>query len=199
MAAPTDSTTGRGRPRSDRADEAILAATLDLLAEHGYGGLTTDRIAHEAGVSKATIYRRWSSKDEVVLAAVRSLATDVPAPDTGSLHEDLTILVRWLASVFSRPSTARLISALVEPIARNPTLAVALRHGFLRARRSTVRTAMQRGRDRGEVRTDIDLDVAVDLLAAPFYYRVLITGEPVDEDLARRLVDATLAWISSDA
>jgi AcrR family transcriptional regulator len=186
---------GPGRPRDPAADTAILEATLTLLAEHGYTGLTTDAIAATAGVSKATIYRRWSSKQQVVLAAVGSLANRVPAPDTGDLRRDLTAIADGLAAVFSAPTTRRLVGALVERLLRDEEMAAALRGGFLTERRAAARTAMVRGRQRGQVRDDADLDTAIDLLAAPFYYRVLITGEPIDAKLAEGVVDVTLAYL----
>lgn len=186
---------GPGRPRDPAADTAILEATLTLLAEHGYTGLTTDAIAATAGVSKATIYRRWSSKQQVVLAAVGSLANRVPAPDTGDLRRDLTAIADGLAAVFSAPATGRLVGALVERLLHDEEMAAALRGGFLTERRAAARTAMVRGRQRGQVRDDADLDTAIDLLAAPFYYRVLITGEPIDAKLAEGVVDVTLAYL----
>lgn len=185
-----------GRPRDAAADEAILAATLALLGDHGYRGLTTDRIAAAAGVSKATIYRRWHSKDEVVAAAVDTLAREVPTPDTGSVHQDLLVLARGLVAVFAAPGTAGLIGALAEQMLHDPALAAALRTGFLAARRDAARTCLERGRARGEVRADLDLELVVDLLAAPFYYRVLITGDPLDDAYADRLVDALLAGVA---
>lgn len=187
----------RGRPRSSTADHAILDATLGLLAEGGYEGLTTDAIAARAGVSKATIYRRWSSKDEVVLAAASTLSTSIPTPDTGTLRGDLEALALALASVFSEASTARLVSSLVEQLAHKPQLATALREGFLRTRRDVARIAMQRAQARGEIGDAHDLEVAVDLLAAPFYYRMLITGAPIDVAFAHQLVDACVTWLTA--
>jgi AcrR family transcriptional regulator len=186
---------GPGRPRDPGVDATILDATLAVLVERGDAGLTTDAIAAAAGVSKATIYRRWPSKDEVVLAAVASLADRVPTPDTGSLHGDLTRIAEGLTQVFSAPGTGRLIGALADRLVRDEQMARRLREGFLTDRREAARAAMERGIARGEVRVGADLEVAVDLLAAPFYYRTLITGRPVDADMAHHVVDATVAWL----
>ena len=184
-----------GRPRDPGADEAILTATLDLLAEHGYAGVSTDRIAAAAGVGKATIYRRWGSKDEILVAAGQSLARGVPAPDTGSLRDDLTHIAKGLATVFAHPRTARLVAALAERMLHDEQLATALRSGFLAERRDAARGALERARTRGEVRSDVDPELAVDLLAAPFYYRVLITGGAVDDALAEQVVEVVLTWV----
>jgi AcrR family transcriptional regulator len=186
---------GPGRPRDPALDAAILDATLTLLAENGEAGLTTDALAAAAGVGKASIYRRWSSKDELVLAAVASLAGRVPAPDTGTLRGDLTAIAEGLVQVFSAPRTRRLVGALIGRLVTDDELARRLRSGFLTERRAAARRAMKRGLERGEVRPDVDLESAVDLLAAPFYYRVLITGRPVDDALARDVVEATLTWL----
>ena len=185
-----------GRPRDRAVDDAILDATLRLLREHGYHGLSTDRIAAEAGVGKATIYRRWGSKDEVVVAAADALAQAVPTPDTGSLRTDLVLLADGLAAVFAAPGTAALVGALAERMPHDPQLAVALRRGFLAARRDAARVVLERGRARGEVTAGVDLEVATDLLAAPFYYRLLITADDIDEAFARQVVDAVLAWVT---
>lgn len=192
----TGTTTSRapGRPRDPAADEAILRATLAILAEAGYGDLTVERIAERAGVGKATIYRRWDSKDDVVLAAVEQLSAEVPVPDTGDLRSDLTAIAEGLAAVFRAPDAGRLVATLTAQMALTPELANALRGGFLTARRAAARTVFERGRTRGDVRDDLDTDVAIDLLAAPFYYRLLITGDPIDEAFARRVVEAVIRF-----
>jgi AcrR family transcriptional regulator len=190
-------TRARGRPRDPAAGHAILAATIMGLAEDGYAGLTMDGIAERAGVSKATIYRRWPSKEAVVLAAAEHLSAAVPVPDTGTLRGDLDAIAVGLAAVFGSPTTPRLVGALVSEMVREPDLAHALRDGFLAARRSAARAALERARERGEVPAEVDLEVPVDLLAAPFYYRALITGDPVDDGYAATVVDAVLAWLDS--
>jgi AcrR family transcriptional regulator len=186
-----------GRPRDPEADEAILGATLSLLAEHGTAGVSTDRVAAAAGVGKATIYRRWRSKDELLVAAAQTLSRQVPVPDTGSLREDLTLITHGLSTVFAQPGTARLVAALVERMLHDDRLAEVLRAGFLTERRTAARTALERALARGEIREDVDLEVAVDLLAAPFYYRALISGAPVDDPLADEVVEVVLAWAST--
>lgn len=188
---------GPGRPRDPAADDAILTATLTVLAEDGYGGLSMDRIAEVAGVSKATIYRRWSSRQEVIVAAGEHLSQEAPIPDTGDLRHDLKELVEGLVEVFSRPVTGRLVAALVAGMADDEHLAAAVRSGFLAARRGAARSVLEQATVRGETRGDVDLDVAIDLLVAPFYHRLLITGQPIDSMFAQQIVDAVLAWIGT--
>ncbi len=187
-----------GRPRDASADRSILDATVRLLALEGDAGVTTDRIAAEAGVSKATIYRRWRTKDDIVVAAVEAMADQVPTPDTGTLRGDLTALAHALVDVFAAPLARGLIAALVGRIAHDPALASALRDGFLAARRTVALRVLERARDRGELRAGVDLGVAVDLLAAPFYYRILVTGGAIDRAWADHVVDAVVAWVHAD-
>lgn len=186
---------GPGRPRDDSIDATITTATLALLTEDGYSGLTTDAIADRAGVSKATIYRRWSSKQDVVVAAVTSLTQDLEAPDTGSLEGDLTVIVEELVPLYADPATARLIAALLEHLVRSDELAEAVRASTVRERRRVTRVVLERGIERGEARADADLEVAIDLVAAPFYFRALITGDPIDTTFARDLVQVVMAWL----
>lgn len=185
-----------GRPRSVTSEHAILTATLELLAERGFDGTSTDAVARKAGASKATIYRRWPSKNDLVLAAIGTLASDVPDPNTGTLEDDLRALVHGLIAVFSDGLVVRLIPTIVEQMARKPNLAAAMREGFIQPRRAAARNVLMRARQRGEITlADTDVDVALDLLAAPLYYRSLITGEPVDHDLGEHVVSVVLAWV----
>lgn len=181
-----------GRPRDAAAAGAILAATLALLAEQGYSGLSMDAVASRAGVSKATIYRRWASKQEVVLAAAEALSQAVPVPDTGSVRGDLEAIADGLVAAFNVPDSARLVGSLLAEATRDPALASALRSGFLAVRRGAARAALARGVERREIHADTDLEFAVDQLAAPFYYRLLVTGDPIDPEFARAVVDAVL-------
>jgi AcrR family transcriptional regulator len=187
---------GPGRPRDPQAGDAILTATLGQLAEHGYERLTVDGIAEAAGVSKATIYRRWTSKREVVLAAAGRLAEAVPAPDTGSLRGDLKAIVGGLADVFSAQNVPALVGALVAEAVHDADLAATVREGFVRTRRAAAVAALERASARGEIGDNVDVDLTVDLLAAPFYYRSLVTGAPIDDRYAGAVLDAVLATIA---
>lgn len=164
------------------------------MAQEGEAGLAIERVAARAGVSKATIYRRWSSMDEVLLAAVDDLATEIATPDTGDLRRDLFAIATSLTGLFTAPDVRRLVATLAAQMATRPELARAVREGFLASRRRAAADALARERQRGGLRDGIDLDLAVDLLAAPFYYRLLMTADPIDEGFAERVVDAVLAY-----
>lgn len=195
---PEQAATSRlpGRPRDPAADEAILSATLAILAEDGYAGLTVDHIAERAGVGKATIYRRWDSKEEVLLAAVTQLSAEVPVPDTDDLRSDLTAIAEGLAAIFRTSGTRRLVGTLLAEMTTTPELAAALRSGFLSERRAVARNVLERERRRGGLRDDLDIEQAVDLLAAPFYYRLLVTGDPIGDRFTFGVVEAVMRFVA---
>src|SRR5829696_3457055 len=131
----------RGRPRRADADQAILTATVELLGEVGVAGFSMDLLAQRAGVGKATIYRRWPSKEALMLEAMRTVVTPITVPDTGAVHTDL------------RGYVGQLRVSLED---------------YLRNRQTTVRTIIRRGIDRGELAADTDVDLLVDLVLGPF-------------------------------
>ncbi|HEX8854735.1 MAG TPA: TetR/AcrR family transcriptional regulator [Thermoleophilaceae bacterium] len=185
-----------GRPREDRATSAAIAATLDLVAENGIGGMTTDAVAARAGVSKATMYRRWPSKDALLVDAVGSLVSEIAVPDTGTLREDVRLLLRRAVRLYADSRPEKLIPELVSEMRRNPDLADAVRSGFLAQRRAALAEILERARARGELRDDIDRELALDLLGGVIYYRFLITGGPLDDALADSLTEALLHGIA---
>lgn len=180
-----------GRPRSERAHRAILSATMDLLADQGYEGLTMEAIAERAGVGKATVYRRWKEKEAVVAAAVEGAVRRITVPDTGALRTDLLHLMRRAVSLY-RGQAGRIVPGLVSAMARSDALARSVREGFLATRRSALRDVLRRGIERGELRGDIDLELALDFLGGPLFYRLLVTGGALDDDLATGVVDVML-------
>jgi AcrR family transcriptional regulator len=187
-----------GRPREARADRAILAATLRLIAERGVADVRMDDIADAAGVGKAAIYRRFRSKEELVAAAVAALVGEIAVPDTGSTRGDLLALMHEATEVYSRPVAARAMPALVAAMSRNPDLAHAVRTGFLAVRRAALQEVLDRGVQRGDLRPDVDFELALDVLGGPLFYRLLITGGPIDETLAAGVVDLILRGFGPD-
>lgn len=198
MAERAGAGTRRGRPRSERATRAILDAAIDGLVESGYEGLTMEGVAARAGVGKATVYRRWSSKESLVRAAVEDFVSWIAIPDTGSVRGDLLQLEREAVAVY-RGKPGRLMPALVSAMARSAALAEAIRDDFLRSRRAALRTVLRKGVARGEIRRDADLELALDFLGGPLFYRLLITGGPLDEALAAGVVEVMLHGISPPA
>jgi len=181
-----------GRPREERADKAILHATLRLIAERGLGELRIDDVAGRAGVGKATIYRRYRSKDELVGAAVTSLVSEIAIPDTGSTESDLRELMRNAVKVYRGSLEAGVMPGLVDAMSRDPELARAVREGFLKRRRAALAAVLERGVERGDLRPDLDLELALDVLGGPLFYRLLITGGPIDNELADGVAELML-------
>jgi AcrR family transcriptional regulator len=187
---------GPGRPRSAEAHAAILAATLDLLVEQGFNGLTMESVAARAGVGKATVYRRWPSKVPLVVEALRAAGAErVAVPASGSLEADLRQLLADLMAALSGP--ASVLPLLVTEAWREPALGEAFRQELVQRRRSVVHQILQQGQKRGELRPDLDLETAVDAVVAVVYYRLLVSGAPLGADLARCLVDQLLRGIGA--
>jgi AcrR family transcriptional regulator len=181
-----------GRPRDPRADRSIVSAALDVIAEQGVHAFRMDDVAERAGVGKGAIYRRYRSKDELVTAAVAELVSEIAVPDTGSTHDDLLALMRDAVSVYADPTAAGVMPSLVAAMRRQPELAQAVRGGFLARRRDALREVLERGVSRGDLRADLDLEFALDVLGGPLFYRLLITGGPIDEQLAANVADLIL-------
>ena len=181
-----------GRPRDARAGRAILVATLELMAERGVRDLRMDDVAERAGVGKATIYRRYRSKDELVADAVATLVSEIAIPDTGSTRSDLLALMRQAVELYSGPLAPGLMPALLEETRRNPELATTLRDQFLADRRSALSAVLKRGVRRGDLRRDLDLELALDVLGGAIFYRLLVTGGAIDERLAQGVVELIL-------
>ncbi|UFS71470.1 TetR/AcrR family transcriptional regulator [Geomonas sp. RF6] len=186
------------RRRSKEAHQAILAATLDLVQENGYFGLSLEAVAARAGVGKQTIYRWWSSKAMVVLEAYAlAVAEQIPMPDTGAVEEDL---FRLLDSIFTRIATSgsgKALAGLIAEAQADPNFAEAFRSGFIESRREGVRGILRKGIERGELNAEIDLEVAVDALFGPMWYRLLMQHAPLDASFARQLVRQLIAGIAT--
>ena len=197
---PAPATTRRGRPRSERARNAILEAAAELLLRRGLGAVSMDAVAEQAGVSKATIYRWWPSKEMLALDALLDWsAARAPTRDTGSLRGDLLALVRpWVREIRSAPF-GRVIAAFVTEAQSDPQFAAAYRKHFVTPRREAMRAAFARAAERGEVPANLDVEVAVDLIYGPLYHRLLHGHAPLTARFAERVVDMALAGIANPA
>jgi AcrR family transcriptional regulator len=182
-----------GRPRSEEAHQAILDATLELLAEVGYSALTVEGVATRAGVGKATIYRRWPSKLPLVVEAFGGLPAFEDA-DTGTLAGDLKAMLRSYLDLFHRTPLAAVLPALASERAHDPALAE-LFDPVLRQRRTPLVAALERAQRRGEIPPSIDLDLAADLIVGPIAVRLFFTGRRVHPKLVDPMVDLALAGI----
>jgi len=165
-----------GRPRSAEADEAIVRAALELLAEDGYRALTMERVRERSGVGKATLYRRYGSKDELVRAAIVHLNADVPLPDTGALVSDFAATATTILTGAARTGALTLMPRLLSDVTGDPDMHALFYEHLVEPRRRIVRTIVERAQARGEIRADIDPELAVDLMVGPFIYRVIIAG-----------------------
>jgi AcrR family transcriptional regulator len=192
-------TRGPGRPRSETAHAAILAAAIAMVREVGYDATTMDGIAERAGVGKATLYRRWPSKEPLIADALEGIARCFPVPDTGSTRGDLAEVLRGSLGMYRDRATQGLLSGLVAAMARSPLIADAIRGGFLAARTALMRAVLVRGVERGDVRADVDLSVAIDLLRGPLLMRALMSGDRLDEAFVTRLLDVVMRGLAPDA
>jgi AcrR family transcriptional regulator len=187
---------GRGRPRSEQARQAILAAAMDLLLDRGLRAMSVEEVAENAGVSKATIYRWWDSKDLLALDALSSeWATPrrVTERDTGSLRGDLLAQIRpWLRRLNEKPY-GRVIAGLIAEAQIDPEFAELYRDHFVRPRQDATRTLFLRAIDRGEIAADTDLDVALDLTYGPIYHRLLHGHAPLTDRFVQQVIDAVIA------
>ena len=178
-----------GRPRDPSRDGVIRAAILRLLADVGYGALTMDAVAAEAGVGKATIYRRWRTKQDLVVDTIADLnREEAAAPDTGSLEEDLRILLHRLAAVINGPVGAATLS-LLSTVPHQPALAEAFRSGPLGVWRSAFDTVWQQAEQRGDLQPGVSGSLAAEATSALLVQRWLLTGEPVTEAYADEILD----------
>jgi AcrR family transcriptional regulator len=187
---------GRGRPRSEERRQAILRAAFTLLGEQGLAGTSMDAVAERAGVSKATIYRWWSSKERLALDALYAeWDAAVPTRLAGTLRNDMLRLVRpWVRHVAAGPS-ARILIALMAAARSDPAFAEAYRAQFVEPRRDQSRAIFARALARGEIDATMDVEVAIDLMWGPLYHRLLHGHAPLDERFARQAVDAALAGL----
>ena len=180
----------RGRPRSASAGEAILQATLALLAERGFQATTIEAIADRAGVGRNTIYRRWSSKEELIADALHELTSDLDVEDAGDLHARLLERIRDLVRLFSDPLFGRILPGVMGELQRNPTFARVYAERVVQPRRQALVNLLTEARERGEVRADADVEHVADLLGGPPFLRLLPLGlPPVGERYAEELLD----------
>jgi AcrR family transcriptional regulator len=198
--APIPETKKRGRPRSERAEEAILKATAELLVERGFAALTIEEVAARAGVGKSSIYRRWSSKGTLALQAfVPEFLSSQPPPDTGSLEGDMTAaLAAWVRTV-SGTSTGRVLVGLVAEAQHDPDLAAAWSDSVLVTIRAQHRLMVEHAIDRGEIPPGSDVDVLTDMLYGPAYHRLLHGHLALSEAFTRMVAAMVVAGAKAGA
>lgn len=173
-----------GRQRSEECDHLILDATLAVLGELGYAGLTVAAVLERSGVSSATLYRRWATKQELILAAVGTLIPQPVGADTGTLEGDLDAFVQHVAAatLSRREDVAEALNAEKK---RNPELSAVLRERFLAPRLTDLRAILQRAKARGEVTSAPSPDVLLSLVVGPIHHRSQVLGQPLTPSFLR--------------
>jgi AcrR family transcriptional regulator len=181
-----------GRPRDPSRDSVIRAAILRLLADVGYGALTMDAVASEAGVGKATIYRRWRTKQDLVVDTISDLnRAEAEIPDTGSLEGDLRSMMHQMVAMITGPTGAATLS-LLSTVPHQPALARAFHDGPLAVWRQSFEDLWSRAEQRGEIPTGLANSVIAETTSALLVQRWLLTGRPVDEAFADEVLDTVV-------
>ena len=189
-------TAARPDPRVERSRQAILDATLQLLARDGdVGSLTVEAVAARSGVAKTTIYRRWRDKWELALDAVMiDMLPRLDEPvDVGDTRKELLTFINSVVKMLATPPYGQAMQALVSQIATDPDLARVYREQVVEPRHAELTPVIKRGIARGDLRPDTDVRLIHELLVGPIFYRLLLSGAPLDRNLGRRIVDAILA------
>ncbi len=172
---------------------AITGAVLHEWAAEGYGRLSMEAVARRAGVGKSALYRRWPAKQDMALAAVAEFSVArAAAPDTGSLRGDVEAMLDALVAWLTHPQFARILPDLVAEAARNPEMSRRVESLVGNPRREHAAAVFRRAAARGEVADDVDLDLVLDLLAAPLYWRLAVRGVAPDPGYVERLTATVL-------
>jgi AcrR family transcriptional regulator len=195
-AGPARETRRPGRPRSEQAEQAIIEATLDLFAEKGFEGVCVEAVAARAGVGKATIYRRWPNKEELLLAAFSSLKSPYPEPKGVSVRDDLLAMVQVMCADKSDPRKARRYALLLGEGDKYPRLMARYKETVVQPRRDAMRAVIRHGIETGELRPDTDVEIAMLTLTGVIMAHEKDAGT-LDEEFATRLVDGLLLGLSA--
>ncbi|GLZ79709.1 putative transcriptional regulator, TetR family protein [Actinorhabdospora filicis] len=174
--------------RGARLEAAVLSATLAELADTGYAAFTMEGAARRAGVHKTTVYRRWADRETLISAAlVANVAVSVPTPDTGSFEGDLRALASDLVAWLTSPVGGAVVRVMLTEAGRLPGVA-AVKHALYEDRFARAGVVVGRAVERGEVGSSVSAPAVLRALVAPFYLRMLVTGEPLDEGVVEAAV-----------
>jgi AcrR family transcriptional regulator len=196
LAGPAE-TRRPGRPRSGQAEQAIIEATLDLFAEQGFEGVCVEAVASRAGVGKATIYRRWPNKEELLLAALSSLKSPYPEPKGVSVRDDLVAMLSVMCTDMADPRKARRYALLLGEGEKYPRLMARYKETVVQPRRELMRSVIRRGMASGELRADIDVEIAVLALTGTVLAKGKEADARLDGDLAGRIVDELMLGLAA--
>jgi AcrR family transcriptional regulator len=185
-----------GRPRSERAEHAIIEAALALFAEDGVDGLCIERVAARAGVGKATIYRRWAGKEDLLLDALAALRVPLPEPAGKSVRSDLIALLEAMCDESADPRRARQFALLHGEGAKYPRLMARYTETVVEPRREVVRSVLRRGIGTGELREQIDVEAALFMLSGAVLIRSRFGPGQIEDGYAQRVVDQLLRGLA---
>jgi AcrR family transcriptional regulator len=180
------------RRRGEELDAAIREAVLGLLAEHGPAGVTMEAVAAAARTSKPVLYRRWPDRASLLRDTLLGIATAaIPHEDTGSYRSDMLAILRGWAALFTGPEAA-LLRAAIAATAHDPELAEAFRNDVIGWRKQEMAALLARGIARGDVRANVPVEITRELGQSVLWHRLLVTGDPIDDDLVVQIVDEVL-------
>lgn len=185
-----------GRPRSERAEQAILDAAIEAVGENGIDGVSCEDVAARAGVGKATLYRRWAGKEDLLIAAFGSVKRPLPEPRGGSVRADLIALLTVVAADIDDPRFAQQFALLHGAGERYPRLVARYREEIVEPRRELIRVVLRRGIETGELRPDFDVEVAMLLLTGAVMARGKHDPTPAAPGFVARAVDEVLLGIT---
>jgi AcrR family transcriptional regulator len=181
--------------RGEHVRRTVLAAAFEEVVANGFDGATVAGVAKRSGVHETTVYRRWVTRENLLVAALLERSADaIPAPDTGSTREDLLAMVRGVIAYAGSAEGTALLRAALLPVDDDYAGA---REAFWARRLDVLSPVVTRGIERGDVRADIDARLLLEMLVAPIHGRLLLTGEPVDDDFVQHLVDQALTGAAS--
>jgi AcrR family transcriptional regulator len=190
-------TAGVSHRRGEHVRQTVLAAAFEELAANGFDGATVAGVAKRSGVHETTVYRRWVTRENLFVAALLERSADaIPAPDTGSTRRDLLAIVRGVIAYVRSPAGRSVLRAATLPV--DDAYADA-REAFWARRLDALSPVVQRGIERADLRADCDARLLLEMLVAPIHGRLLLTGEPVDDDLAEQLVEVALNGAAAKA
>ena len=195
--AATETYRRPGRPRSEQAEQAIIEATLDLFAEQGFEGVCVEAVAARAGVGKATIYRRWPNKEELLLAALGSMKSPFPEPMGASVRDDLLAMLTVMCEDKADPRKARRYALLLGEGSKYPRLMARYKETVVKPRHDAIRAVIRRGIETGELRPDVDVEIALLTLTGTVLAKEKFADGELNADFAARIVDEVLLGLAA--
>ena len=197
QAGPAETSRRPGRPRSEQAEQAIIEATLDLFAEQGFEGVCVEAVASRAGVGKATIYRRWPNKEELLLAALGSMKSPFPEPEGTSARDDLVAMLTVMCEDKADPRKARRYALLLGEGGKYPRLMARYKETVVKPRHDAIRAVIRRGIETGELRVGVDVEIALLTLTGTVLAKEKSADGELNADFAARIVDGVLLGLAA--